>query len=725
MAKWRQSIWLRYVVTYVLVLAVPFFAFSAFFSHYIYEAQMKEMQAEMRRTLAKIQTDFDQKVTQMRAISIQLAMIRDFKTASLQTYSFETWTSIERALVSYLSTTMFFSDIIYYNSIQPSTVFTTQGTYNAAYYRSFLQDGEWLTIDQLSDSQLSRGWYPCAHTSTRRVNLGNALLFSHRLNDVDRGYLLFEIREDAIKSSLLSSLPDDSEVYILLDGIQLYPFHQEAPQGDVLPGGMPQALEDGRFQYASASSQTGLMYVYITTGSDVAVMVRAALGGFILLSVIVSLLCFIAILMVARRHARPIERLISLADGIAPSNGNGLARVHSAMHHLQSRSQELDETRRQAMREHALIRLIRGKYRGEQEAEDNLQRLEMTFSQPLRVIVLLLREQGQGQEEQAVESRITQLLMRRHNVYGFAYAEHSVYVMMLDIARDGYGALAEEMDALLALPGLSDARVRFSLGCAFEGFMQAQDSFMQALFASSREPGAPVTIFTHSDEADLFYPHEELRALSDALACQDRNRTAFLHDVLLMLVHRNIRIYIYAVSLLSEMIHLYWQALSVFGAGVDSGYAARVQSENVNDINDMLTCVRRLHESAMRQMTDSALVREETDIIGIANYITACENLDSLTVGDVASRFGMNVSSLSHKFKEQMGCNISDYILTRKMSHACMLLRTSDLAVADIAARVGYSQYTSFVRQFKRQKGMTPTAYRDEWRQNEPDEGTQ
>ena len=40
-------------------------------------------------------------------------------------------------------------------------------------------------------------------------------------------------------------------------------------------------------------------------------------------------------------------------------------------------------------------------------------------------------------------------------------------------------------------------------------------------------------------------------------------------------------------------------------------------------------------------------------------------------------------------------------------------------AVADIAEKVGYSQYTSFVRQFKRQKGVTPTAYREAWQRGE------
>lgn len=83
----------------------------------------------------------------------------------------------------------------------------------------------------------------------------------------------------------------------------------------------------------------------------------------------------------------------------------------------------------------------------------------------------------------------------------------------------------------------------------------------------------------------------------------------------------------------------------------------------------------------------------------------------------MAEHFNINPSCLSHRFKEQMSCNISDYITSCKMNRARVLLRSTDLPIAEIATQIGYSQYTSFVRRFKRVKGIIPSAYRNEWRQ--------
>ena len=226
-----------------------------------------------------------------------------------------------------------------------------------------------------------------------------------------------------------------------------------------------------------------------------------------------------------------------------------------------------------------------------------------------------------------------------------------------------------------------------------------------------------VAVFEKDEPEEApFYPEEELHALETALANQDRNRTAFLYDILMAMIARNRHVYLYTVTLLSEMIRLYTQALPE-ERGRSASCGPMVCGQCVNDVEDMLDCLRSLHMQALQRMVEQDIENSAAEMTGIANYISSCEELDTLTVSTVAERYGMNASSLSHRFKKQMGCNISDYIFTCKMNHACALLRSTDLTIAEIAQKVGYSQYTSFVRQFKRQKGLTPTAYRDAWRQ--------
>ena len=717
--KREMPLWWKYAVTYLLVLVVPFLAFNAYFNYYVTGEAEKDTKEAMQSALNKIQMDFDQKVEQMTAIGIQIGQNRDFRATSLQDFKFEARNGVRAALRVFANVSVFYDEIIYYHTVLPEMVFTTLGTYNISSYRAFLDEktGEWIDLKEMTEQGIQAGWISPDRIGPGKIGFPPALFYCQPLEEIRDGYLFFEMKEASIRRLL--TVDNDSEIYILQGNRLLYPFSGEIPQ-NLQPGKAPVKLGDGRYQCALTSSATGLTYVYIAKSSDIGEIAHTVLSSFMILSVLISLGCFAAVVVFSRRHARPIEQLVSLTEGIVPDDVRGVARLQNAMYQLRTRSQELDEMRQCSMRGHVLIRLVRGKYRSEEEAEENLRRLDITFRRPWRVIMLLQRDQ-EWDEKQDVDL-VLGWLGRRHDIYSFAYAERSVYVMMLDLETPDRSALVAELEDLISQDKLKELRLHFAIGGVFTALTAAQESFMQALSSSRRNPGVGVSLFQETEENELFYPREELHALGVALAEQDRNRTAFLYDILLNLIQRHNHLYFYTVSLASEMINLYLQALVMDTSEIARGYAAQLKGQHINDVDDMLATLRQLHARALQLMTESDLSSTTTEMTGIANYISACDDLENLNVGAVAERFGLNVSSLSHKFKEQMGCNISDYILTCKMNHSCTLLRSTEETVADIAQKVGYSQYTSFVRTFKRLKGMTPTAYREAWRQgNNPD----
>lgn len=78
----------------------------------------------------------------------------------------------------------------------------------------------------------------------------------------------------------------------------------------------------------------------------------------------------------------------------------------------------------------------------------------------------------------------------------------------------------------------------------------------------------------------------------------------------------------------------------------------------------------------------------------------------------VADYFGISISNLSHQFKAQMNCTISEYITEKKFSNVCKLLVETEYSVQEIAKKAGYSQANSFIRKFRQKFGMTPLEYR-------------
>ena len=72
----------------------------------------------------------------------------------------------------------------------------------------------------------------------------------------------------------------------------------------------------------------------------------------------------------------------------------------------------------------------------------------------------------------------------------------------------------------------------------------------------------------------------------------------------------------------------------------------------------------------------------------------------------------MSRSAFQHHYKEQFGVTfIQDLILSR-ISHAKMLLRTTNMSIQDIALQCGYRSYEHFARQFRRHCGIAPTDFR-------------
>ena len=94
------------------------------------------------------------------------------------------------------------------------------------------------------------------------------------------------------------------------------------------------------------------------------------------------------------------------------------------------------------------------------------------------------------------------------------------------------------------------------------------------------------------------------------------------------------------------------------------------------------------------------------------DYIDAHYTDESITLGSVACEVQVSANYLSSVFSQNMKQTFTEYITDKRMDKAKKLLRSTDLATAEIAAQVGYKDphYFSFV--FKKTLGTSPREYR-------------
>jgi YesN/AraC family two-component response regulator len=99
-------------------------------------------------------------------------------------------------------------------------------------------------------------------------------------------------------------------------------------------------------------------------------------------------------------------------------------------------------------------------------------------------------------------------------------------------------------------------------------------------------------------------------------------------------------------------------------------------------------------------------------IIGmIESYIN--NNLEHVTLCQIAQYIEMSPNYVSRFFKEKTGENLSDFINRKKMKKAQELLKDHRLLVYQVGYKLGYTDYRNFSRAFKNYCGKAPKEYRE------------
>ena len=78
---------------------------------------------------------------------------------------------------------------------------------------------------------------------------------------------------------------------------------------------------------------------------------------------------------------------------------------------------------------------------------------------------------------------------------------------------------------------------------------------------------------------------------------------------------------------------------------------------------------------------------------------------------NLARKFGVSVSFLSHEFVKYTGRSVYDYVLYRRVLLAKEMINSA-VPLSEVAFQCGFNDYSSFLRAFTKLAGMSPSAYR-------------
>lgn len=95
----------------------------------------------------------------------------------------------------------------------------------------------------------------------------------------------------------------------------------------------------------------------------------------------------------------------------------------------------------------------------------------------------------------------------------------------------------------------------------------------------------------------------------------------------------------------------------------------------------------------------------------VIDYIHTHLNRD-LSLAELASVVNISPTYFANLFKRTVGTSPHQYVIQQRVERAKVMLKKTNLAIADIALQVGFSSQSHLTQQFKRLTGMTPKQVR-------------
>ncbi|ELN2846490.1 helix-turn-helix transcriptional regulator, partial [Salmonella enterica subsp. enterica serovar Muenchen] len=99
-------------------------------------------------------------------------------------------------------------------------------------------------------------------------------------------------------------------------------------------------------------------------------------------------------------------------------------------------------------------------------------------------------------------------------------------------------------------------------------------------------------------------------------------------------------------------------------------------------------------------------------INAIIDYIENNLELMQINTDTLVDYSGYSRRYLQILFKKIMGIPVGKYIQLRRITRAAILLRFTNLTIADISERLFFDSQQTFTREFKKNTGFTPLQYR-------------
>lgn len=96
----------------------------------------------------------------------------------------------------------------------------------------------------------------------------------------------------------------------------------------------------------------------------------------------------------------------------------------------------------------------------------------------------------------------------------------------------------------------------------------------------------------------------------------------------------------------------------------------------------------------------------------IKEIVDAEYDSNQISLEYVGTKVHKNTAYISKIFKNEFGCNFSDYIISKRLEKSQKLLADPALKIYEISEEMGWADVSNYIKLFKKKYGMSPKEYR-------------
>lgn len=144
--------------------------------------------------------------------------------------------------------------------------------------------------------------------------------------------------------------------------------------------------------------------------------------------------------------------------------------------------------------------------------------------------------------------------------------------------------------------------------------------------------------------------------------------------------------------------------------GISSDFAVKIELvTSTKSATELMKTMFKSYCLLVRHHSTKSFSEPVTQIINIINADLSA----NLTLRTLAATQKLNPSYVSTIFKKETGVTITEYIISKRMTAAKKLLKTTNLQIQTVAQHCGFLDIHYFSRLFKKRYGATPMEYRE------------